>query len=172
MTEDGVDAVRLDRVAALAGCSRSSLYRYFDTKEELIIAVLSRTIEQMSKRIAYDLSAIDDPTEHLVQGIARAVELTRSDPHLAMLISEPNSRVVMKLAASALPRLVGPLLGKVLPLGDGQSLLRDDVPPDEAARWIGMVTAGLLTFDSERADDREALLTYLRRFLVPSLFTK
>ena len=33
----------------------------------------------------------------------------------------------------------------------------------------GVVLVGLLTFDSSRAADREALVTYLERFLIPSL---
>jgi AcrR family transcriptional regulator len=170
IAEEGVDTLRLDRVARAAGCSRSSLYRYFDTKDELIIAVLARRIEQMSQRISIELADIGDPAEHVVMGVARAVELARSDPHFAVLFSEPNSPTVVRIAGSALPRLLGSLVGSVLPSSEQRGWLPPGVPPEEAARWIVMVTVGLLTFDSERAADREALIEYLGRFLVPSLF--
>lgn len=170
IAEEGVDALRLDRVAREAGCSRSSLYRYFDTKDELIIAVLARRIEQMSQRISIELADVTNPAEHVVMGIVRAVELARSDPHFAVLFSEPNSPTVVRIAGSALPRLLGSLVGSALPSSEQRGWLPPGVPAEEAARWIVMVTVGLLTFDSERAGDRDALILYLERFLLPSLF--
>ncbi len=170
IAEEGVDGLRLDHVARAAGCSRSSLYRYFDTKDELIIAVLARRIEQMSQRIDIELTDIRDPAEHIVMGLVRAMELARSDPQFAVLFSEPNSPTVIRIAGSALPRLLGSLVGSVLPSSEKRGWLPPGVPAEEAARWIVTVAIGLLTFDSERAGDREALIEYLERFLVPSLF--
>jgi hypothetical protein len=124
----------------------------------------------MSQRITIELADIRDPAEHVVMGVARAVELAHSDPHFAVLFSEPNSPTVVRIAGSALPRLLGSLVGSVLPSSEQRGWLPPGVPPEEVARWIVMITVGLLTFDSERAGDREALIEYLERFLVPSLF--
>ena len=59
MEAEGIDALRLDRVARVAGCSRSSLYRYFDAKETLILAVLERRVIAMARRIHE--KRLDDP---------------------------------------------------------------------------------------------------------------
>ena len=169
MQQEGIDALRLERVARVAGCSRSSLYRYFDTKEVLIVAVLERRVITMAQRMHIELEAISDPADRLIMGIVRAIELAQSDPQFTVLFSEPNSPTVIRIAGTALPQLLLPVIGMILPLARDGGLLPTDVPTEEAARWVVMVVVGLLTFDSGRASDRDALIPYLERFLIPSL---
>lgn len=169
MEEEGIDALRLDRVARAVGCSRSSLYRYFDAKESLILAVLEKRVASMAQRIFIELEPVRDPADRLISGIVRAVELAHSDPQFTALFSAPNSPTVIRIAGMALPLLLLPVIAAILPLAADGGLLPADVPTEEAARWVVMIVVGLLTFDSSRAADREALVTYLERFLIPSL---
>lgn len=169
MRSEGIDALRLERVARVAGCSRSSLYRYFDTKEVLIVAVLERRVISMAQRMRIELEPVTDPADRVIMGIVRAVELAQSDPQFTVLFSEPNSPTVVRIAGTALPQLLLPVIGMILPLSEGAGLLPPDVPAEEAARWVVMIVVGLLTFDSGRANDRDALVPYLERFLIPSL---
>jgi len=169
MAEEGIEALRLDRVARAAGCSRSSLYRYFDTKDALVIAVLARRVEQMAQRIHIELEGIAEPAEKIVQGVVRGLELAWSDPHFTVLFNELNSPAVIRIAGSALPELLSPVVAEILPDTEDGGWLPEGVPAEEAARWVVMVVVGLLTFDASRATNREALVEYLERFLVPSL---
>jgi AcrR family transcriptional regulator len=169
MADEGVDALRLEQVARSAGCSRSSLYRYFDTKDALIIAVLKRRVDQMAARIRIQLADTKRPADKIVQGVVRAVELALSDPQFSALFSAPNSRTVMRIAASALPHLITPVIESILPEEGEESWFPESVPVAEAARWLVTVVVGLVTFDAERAMDRDALVEHLERFLVPSL---
>src|SRR5690606_14297248 len=169
MADEGVDALRLERVARLAGCSRSSLYRYFDTKDALIIAVLRKRVDQMAARIRIQLEGFTHPADKIVQGVVRAVELALSDRQFSVLFSAPNSPTVMRIAASALPELITPVVDSILPEEGEESWFPESVPVAEAARWLVTVVVGLVTFDAERAMDRDALVQHLERFLVPSL---
>lgn len=169
MEQEGIDALRLDRVARAVGCSRSSLYRYFDAKEALILAVLEKRVIAMAQRIEIELEPVEDAADRLITGIVRAVELAHSDPQFVALFSEPNSPTVVRIAGTALPQLLEPVIGALLPLAADGGLLPEDVPTEEAARWVVMIVVGLLTFDSSRAADRDALVQYLERFLIPSL---
>ena len=49
---DGVDAMRMPRVAELAGCARSLVYHYFPTREALFVAVLEHFHERLALRLA------------------------------------------------------------------------------------------------------------------------
>jgi len=169
VAEEGIEALRLDRVARAAGCSRSSLYRYFDTKDELVVAVLARRVEQMAQRIHIELEGVTEPADRIVMGVVRGLELAWSDPHFTVLFNELNSPAVIRIAGSALPQLLAPVVSEILPDTEDGGWLPDGVPAEEAARWVVMVVVGLLTFDSDRARDREALVQHLERFLVPSL---
>ena len=169
MREEGIDALRLERVARVAGCSRSSLYRYFDTKESLVVAVLERRVIAMARRIHIELESVTDPADRVVLGIARSVELAQTDEQFEVLFSEPNSPTVIRIAGTALPKLLLPVIDEILPLTAEGGLVPPGIPTEEAARWVVMVVVGLLTFDAARAADRDALVEYLERFLIPSL---
>jgi AcrR family transcriptional regulator len=49
--EEGPDAVRIPRVAELAGVGRTALYRYFQRREELLAAVLDDFDQRLSDRV-------------------------------------------------------------------------------------------------------------------------
>jgi AcrR family transcriptional regulator len=47
---EGLDALRMPRVAELAGCARSLVYRYFPRREDLCLAVVSEFYERLEQR--------------------------------------------------------------------------------------------------------------------------
>lgn len=48
IVEEGVEAVRVPRVAEIAGCGRTLFYRYFPRREDLLMAVLTEYYELMA----------------------------------------------------------------------------------------------------------------------------
>ncbi len=48
---EGVDALRMPRIAELAGCARSLVYRYFPRREDVFCAVIAEFYEQLEERI-------------------------------------------------------------------------------------------------------------------------
>jgi len=67
MEQKGADALIMDEIAQAAGVAKGTIYLYFQSKDELIQALLS----QMGEAIAHDLEAIlarpDPPREKLRQ---------------------------------------------------------------------------------------------------------
>ncbi|RXT57267.1 TetR family transcriptional regulator [Bosea sp. Tri-44] len=64
----GYDGTTMDEVAALAGVSKPTLYRYFADKERLyaeIVAATTDNIDGLLKLVAEELAASDDPREGL-----------------------------------------------------------------------------------------------------------
>jgi len=47
ITEESIDAVRVPRVAEIAGCGRTLFYRYFPRREDLLMAVMTDYYERM-----------------------------------------------------------------------------------------------------------------------------
>jgi len=52
--EEGVDAVRIPRIAELAGVGRTAIYRYFTRREDLLLAVWNDFDERLRERIGPD----------------------------------------------------------------------------------------------------------------------
>jgi AcrR family transcriptional regulator len=69
LSEHGVDGMTMDRVAAVAGVAKGSLYHYFDSKRDLLEFVYSKTIDpifhDLEETVASGRPAIDKLAGHL-----------------------------------------------------------------------------------------------------------
>src|ERR1700749_5213034 len=59
-------SVVMNEIAKAAGCSRATLYRYFENREALRTAYVARETHRLSESI--DVDAIEDPRERLGAG--------------------------------------------------------------------------------------------------------
>ena len=79
----GVEAVGMNDIARAAGCSRATLYRYFENREALHTAYVHRHAHAVNRRLAERVARIDDPRERLLAGLTGALALVRENPALA-----------------------------------------------------------------------------------------
>jgi AcrR family transcriptional regulator len=54
---EGTDALRIPRVAELAGCARTLVYRYFPSREDLFVAVIEEFYENLGRRLSPNAAA-------------------------------------------------------------------------------------------------------------------
>ncbi|TMA35666.1 MAG: TetR/AcrR family transcriptional regulator [Deltaproteobacteria bacterium] len=54
---EGTDAMRIPRVAEVAGCARSLVYRYFPSREDLFVAVIAEFYENLGRRLSPNATA-------------------------------------------------------------------------------------------------------------------
>jgi AcrR family transcriptional regulator len=170
----GLLRLRIDDVAARAGCSRATLYRYFANKDALLAALLARKAAALAVRIEAKLLHLDDPAELVAEGILGAVEVIRRDPWFRSIANDPGSAArVARLAggpqelARSLAPFVAPLLKATMQHhGHG---LRDDIDAAEAAEWMLLVVIGMLTMNLPLRRSRTEQASYLRRFVAYTL---
>lgn len=71
-TEKGFAATRMDDVAKLARISKGTLYNYFDSKENIFIAVVQEMISPEIEKVEEMVASYDGPTDHLLRQLIRA----------------------------------------------------------------------------------------------------
>ena len=74
--------VLMDDVAARASVGKGTLYRYFETKEDLFVAVLSFAVDVTTERLRAKLERLDDPVEQLRFACKQALRFFRENDHL------------------------------------------------------------------------------------------
>ena len=97
---EGIDALRMPRVAEVAGCARSLVYRYFPRREDLLVAVISEFQAQLETRL--------DP-------VAQSAGMRAlGDPDTARPLLEAIWDTVSELGAGGLILYASPRLGREL----------------------------------------------------------
>lgn len=165
--ESGVAALRLDDVAARLGMHRSSVYRYVDSKEALVTAVLVQSAHAVAESVMAELDP-DDPVDLLVTGVARSLGALADDP-VHQAIQEPGaSSAVARMVDSALVEGIRPLVEPMIEAAEAAGVLRQGVTADDAVTWLMVVAAGLRRHPG-LVDGDGSLEQLLTRMLLPAL---
>ena len=160
--ERGVAATGMGEVARAAGCSRATLYRYFENRHALHVAFVHREARRIGSRIAGEVAGITDPQAMVLEATLAALREVRSQPTLTAWFRLGDAGIAAELAHSS---AVIESLGAALLSGTGLGAPTD---PDVSARarWLVRVIVSLLTVPGADEEDERAML---ERFVVPSV---
>lgn len=152
--------VGMHEIARAAGCSRATLYRYFENREALHTAFVNREAYRLFGELSDRIKDTEDPAERLVAGVTAALSAVRSSPPLAswFAASEPPIGGEMAEQSDVISALSAAFVN---------SLSHDDAAVVERrARWLVRVITSLLILPGRNQDDEKQML---REFVVPTL---
>src|SRR5581483_50765 len=169
--EGGYAAASVVAIAERAGVAAGTLYRHFDSKEELF-ATLFRAVcsrEERAMRVAAATTDQAGGVARLEQVLATFAERALRNPRLAWaLIAEPVDPLVDAERLSYRERYAGVVAGELQAAVDGGEVPEQDVELTAAALvgGCGEALVGPLSTAGARASDEEivaALRTFVRR---------
>jgi AcrR family transcriptional regulator len=82
--EGGWDAVQMREVAQRSDVALGTLYRYFPSKEFLLVSVMLADIERLADRLAVRPPEGDDPVERVVDVLRRANRALQREPQVTV----------------------------------------------------------------------------------------
>ncbi|BBY34790.1 TetR family transcriptional regulator [Mycolicibacter minnesotensis] len=152
-------AVGMNEVARAAGCSRATLYRYFESRDALHTAYVHRWANALYRELTQRLAGINDPAQRLITGMTESLALVRGNPALASWFTENGPQIGATMAAQSdvITVMVASFLSA---LGTDDS----DAAQQQRARWVVRVVTSLLSFPGRDADDEREMLA---QFVVP-----
>jgi AcrR family transcriptional regulator len=169
----GTSRIRVEEVAVEAGVSRSTVYRYFRSRDDLILAVLLSRVDDAMDHVLRSLPHTDDAFRSLCDVFLTCASLINGDTLNEALFPAGGRSVTESLPLTAEP-IVEAVHLRLAPLlrrwqDDGQ--LRAGLDPRGTVRWL--IAAGGIVMSppwSTRAPPRkrEFVAKYLVRALVPA----
>jgi AcrR family transcriptional regulator len=166
--DQGAAALRLDSVGELVGLHRSSVYRYFDSKEELLTAVVVQATLRVGREVIQAIGVSARPERFLAEGLALAMARIANEPVHRSLMAPSTSEAMTRVGSRALAEGLRPLVEPLFLAAAEQGALRPGVSTEDALRWLLIVATGLFRAPDVVADVDE-LTSLLERLLVPAL---
>jgi TetR/AcrR family transcriptional regulator len=162
--------IRMAEVAAEAGVARSTVYRYFRTRGDLILGLLLIRVDAALEAVVRSLPDPDDAGACLPDLILKPIGLVEGNPLNEALFSEQSSAFVTSLELSSEPLLDASLrhLGPLLERWRQEGRLHADLDVRETVRWINAVALILLS-PPWRARSEGSKRLFLEHYLVRAL---
>jgi AcrR family transcriptional regulator len=151
-------SVGMNEIAKAAGCSRATLYRYFENREALRTGYVNRETYRLFDAIKENISGVTDPRERLSAGIATTLRLVRESPALSSWFASTQPQIGGELAEQS--DVITALASAFV-----NSLGADDPAVVESrGRWLVRVITSLLLFPGRDVADEQAMV---EEFVVP-----
>jgi AcrR family transcriptional regulator len=150
--------VGMHEIASAAGCSRATLYRYFENRDALYTAYVHRESYRLFREMTEQIDGVDDPAERLIEGMMASLRNVRQSPALSSWFATTQHPIGAEIAEES--EVINALTSAFL-----ISLGPDDPEiVERRARWLVRVMTSLLIFPGhDEADER----TMLEQFVVP-----
>lgn len=157
-TEHDPASVGMNDIARAAGCSRATLYRYFDSRETLRTAYVHRETHRLGREILHRIDRIEDPRERLIASITATLRMVRESPALAAWFGSTRTPIGGEMAgrSEVITALAAGFLSSLGP--------DDPATVERRARWAVRVIISMLMFPGRDEDDERAML---EEFVVP-----
>jgi len=171
--KQGVERMTLNEVAKRAGCARSSVYRYFDNKEQLLGAILQDRVYSLGLELEEQLRKISDPVDQLLRGFYLAVKEANSGPSMQLFsrLSGDGTKEVAGVLQSSLPEIATELfqIDPVFAKARKEGRVRDGLSDEDIMSWLSIIGTGLLQRSGFGSRPRKEL-AFLKKMLIPSIF--
>ena len=155
----GVESVGMMDIARAAGCSRATLYRYFENREALHAAYVHRHARAVNRQLAELVGGIADPRDRLLAALTHALRLVRRNPALSAWFSPTPIGAEVAEGSDVVQAMTAGFLLSVDP--------HDVAGAQRQARWLVRVLTSFLTVPGRDADEERAML---EEFVVPSMW--
>jgi AcrR family transcriptional regulator len=152
-------SIGMNEIARAAGCSRATLYRYFENREALRTAYVHRETRRLGRAIAEEIGGVVDPRERLVASMIAALRMVRESPALSAWFAVSRPPIGGELAgrSEVITALAAAFVGSLGPEEPAAVVER-------RARWVVRVLTSLLTYPGRDEADERAMI---EEFVVP-----
>ena len=167
----GLRRTTIDDVAREAKVSRSTVYRYFDGRGDLIVAAYMREGDQVNEKLKALLDKPGPFSERLLKATMRSIEAIRSGKYLPLMLTPEGAMLASKAvtASTAFYEQTRRTMGPYLEAAQAKGEVREDLDLDDFNEWMLRIVFSFAMIDSPSKHDQKHIKHMLATFLVPAL---
>jgi AcrR family transcriptional regulator len=167
----GPGKTTVEDVAQAAGSSRATVYRHFQNRDELLLAVIARQAGALAAEAETHLREFDDVGSWLVEGMLFCLAEIPRRPLLAMLFAPEELGVASRLVLSSeqLLQIGTDILRPMFEPARRQGLLRAGIRIEWLIEWVLRLLMSYLAVPSRTLAGEDDLRRMLRTLLLPAV---
>lgn len=170
----GVAKTGMREVAEEAGIARSTLYRYFASKDDVMIAVVLEEALATNETVASQLGQVDgydSLADFIVEGMILALrEIPRRPILTSLFMGDANPSIQRRIWQSKNIVALGmEIMKKSVEPAIAAGILRDEVSPDLIIEWVHRILLSFLTLPSNCITSEDDMRAALHAMLIPVL---
>jgi AcrR family transcriptional regulator len=154
--DQGIGRPGMEDIARAAGCSRATVYRYFENKPALLRAFVHREARDVTEQVARQLEHGANRSDILVEAVVATLAAVRARPYLEPWYTggATDLREVFR-KSPVIAALASTFLSS-----------RGREPDADLGRWLLRIVMSFLREPGESPEDEQRLI---ERFLLPVL---
>jgi AcrR family transcriptional regulator len=164
----GIKATNMDDVATDLGVSRPTVYYYFASKDELVLEVVARQVQQILENTRRRLRG--KGLERIAEAAYLTVAESRANPYVALLVDADFAQLTpMFLESERVLRIVTDFWTPLLTEAQEHHGLRTDRSILELVQWIMFTQWALVAHGTGFGLDDDGIREWMSAYLVRSL---
>ncbi|MGW4061225.1 TetR/AcrR family transcriptional regulator [Amycolatopsis sp. NPDC004747] len=165
----GLAKTSLSDVAAEAGVTRQTVYRYFPGLKDILRAVALAGVEEFAGRMERHLAAFGTPAEAAVESVVFAVRTLPGEPHMGLLLQAGEADFFTDGVISPLAFSYGARILRNLPVDWAGAGIATDEELQGLAEVLMRLFLSFLQYPSARPLTDDELRALVRRWIGPAL---
>lgn len=136
MQGDGFRKFRFEELADKVGCNRATLYRYFDSKQELVTEVMMVLMQEITQDIIQQTADNRVNRESFTEALYGIIRKLHNDPRYAIVMDQRNIKTFARLTHEYFSGITTTMMEKFLLSDPFDPLLKDGVNISDAVPWL------------------------------------
>lgn len=166
IAEKGLRKFRFEELAEKIGYNRATIYRYFDSKDDLITEVMMALMHQITNDIIEETAGTEQvTTQTFTESLHKIITDLRTDPRYAIIMDAQNVESFARLTHEYFSAITTDMLEKYMMDAPAGRVLKEGVAMDEAVHWLmhQIISYGFFGLKGETEEQQKA---YLEKMVV------
>jgi AcrR family transcriptional regulator len=167
----GLRRTTIDDVAREAKVSRSTVYRYFDGRGDLLVAAYLRENQAVNEKLKVLMRRPGTFADRFLEATMRSIDAIRSGKYLPLMLSPEGAALASKAITASMAfyessrATMGPFFEQAKATGE----VRGEIGLDDFIEWNIRILFSFAMFDGPIRRDRASLRRLIETFLLPAL---
>lgn len=167
LAEKGLRKFRFEELAEKVDYNRATIYRYFDSKEDLVTEVMMALMHQITNDIIQQTAGSEAVTaETFTDSLYTIITDLRTEPRYAIIMDAQNVESFAALTHQYFSDITRQMLQMYMNDGSAGRVLKEGVAMDDAVHWLmhQIISYGFFGLKGETEQEQK---DYLHKMVVP-----